>query len=180
MYKRQPQCDANAFLGCLLSEIVRLTPPPDDQRYKAEHGERDILQDAVFGFVTRLRRRCTHPACSVISDSLHSRELALTLRFPVEHYSSGSSQRTISLEDLWLHHFGEVALDTQNPCGACQGPVVRQNFLEGEPPFLIIQIERAVVCRRGGVDVPIKGSYQCRVSQKNYHSYGQGRTHFVV
>ena len=63
---------------------------------------------------------------------------------------------TISLEDLWLYHFGEVAQDSQNPCGACQRPVVRQNYLEGEPPFLIIQIERAVACRLGGVDTNIK------------------------
>ena len=151
-----PQCDANAFLGCLLSEIVRLTPLLDDERYKAEHGERNILQDAVFGFVTRLRRRCIHPECSVISDSLHNSELGLTLRFPDGHYASNSAGKTISLADLWLHHFGEIKADTENPCGTCQRPVVRQNFLEGEPPLLIIQLERAVVCRRNGVDVPMK------------------------
>ena len=147
-----PQCDACDVLECLLSEIVQLTPhsmESSDKDYLRQHGERNILQDAVFGFLNRVRTRCIHRPCSEIRDSLHNRELVLKLSFPVQHSSVDTSGLSMSLEELWVLHFGEVEAHIESPCATCGQPAVRQNFLEGEPPLLIIQLVRSVKNREG-------------------------------
>ena len=154
-----PQCDVCEFLEAMLRHLVDVTPHRAelvDPAYTRDHGERNILQDAVFGFLTRVRSRCVHAACLSVSDSLHNSHLVLKLAFPVEHQELGfrGQKLSITLQEMWDHHFGEHESDSE--CGCCGKLVTRQNFLEGEPPLLIMKLERGVQILNSGTMVSRK------------------------
>ena len=154
-----PQCDACEFLEAMLRHLVGVTPHRAerfDKDYNTDHGERTVLQDAVFGFLTRVRSRCEHAACLSVSDSLHNNHLVLRLAFPVEHHTleSQGQKLSITLQEMWDYHFGEHLSDSA--CVRCSNPVVRQNFLEGEPPLLIMKLERGVQIENSGMMVSQK------------------------
>ena len=145
-----PQCDSCEFLEAMLGAIVDATPHNAarvHKNYVAEHGVRTILQDAVFGFLTRYRSCCTNASCLAVSDSLHNDHLVLKLTFP-------GNDCTIKLRDMWEYHFGEQL--AVPGCAHCGKDVVRQRFLEGEPPLLIIKLERGVQIRQSGLNVEKK------------------------
>ena len=154
-----PQCDACEFLEAMLRHLVDVTPHRAelvDPTYIRDHGERNILQDAVFGFLTRVRLRCAHAACLSVSDSLHNSHLVLKLDFPVEHHTLGSNGQklSITLQEMWDHHFGEHESDSV--CVRCGKFVTQQHFLEGEPPLLIMKLERGVQRLNSGTMVSRK------------------------
>ena len=76
--------------------------------------------------------------------------------FPVEHHTleSQGQKLSITLQEMWDYHFGEHLSDSA--CLSCNNPVVRQNFLEGEPPLLIMKLERGVQIENSGMMVSQK------------------------
>ena len=154
-----PQCDACEFLEAMLRHLDGVTPhrvERFDKEYITDHGVRTVLQDAVFGFLTRVRSRCEHAACLSVSDSLHNSHLVLKLAFPVEHHTleSQGQKSSITLQEMWDYHFGEHL--TATPCVSCRNSVVQQHFMEGEPPLLIMKLERGVKIEDGGMMVSRK------------------------
>ena len=130
-----PQCDSYELLEAMLREIVGATPhdaASHDEHYVAKHGVRTILQDAVFGFLTRDRSRCTNAACLAVHDSLHNDELVLKLNFPDKQsryfpVTFPDDHCDITLRDMWEYHFGEQLAERR--CAHCQNEVKRQCFL---------------------------------------------------
>lgn len=131
----------------MLEHIARAIPHDADNfvgDYNIRHGVRTILQDAVFGLLTRDRSRCINAACLVVRDSLHNSHLVLKLAFPDEHRAEKTTRQPlrITLQEMWEYHFGERKYEwARAHCGTLG---VRQSFLEGEPPLLIIKLERGV------------------------------------
>ena len=153
------------FCMLCLRPIARASPHNAneyDANYELEHGVRNVLQDAVFGLVTRIRSRCLHPGCGIVHDTLHNSALELSLAFPNGHRKQEGLRMT--LQDMWENHFSEMKVDTKiDACEGCTSGAMRQSFLEGEPPLLIIKLERGWQINDKPSGRLSRGKFQTRV-----------------
>ena len=139
------QCDAAEFLVKLLLHIVSEehmsaeTLDFDGQGYFAAAG-RSCLHEYVCGFVLRTRVACVD-VVEHVSDSLRSE---LVLQLPLRQ---AAGLEHLSLEDLWNTRFQKCVVDIGLNCPGrqahgCSGHAGRAEFMEREPPLLVIVLER--------------------------------------
>ena len=152
-----PQCDAYEFLYSLLS-VVRAREPHAHLDFhldfEAEFGKRCVLYDSIIGSLVRNRTQCIE--CGATADAL--------MREPFIELELHGIQ-LVALRELWSFSLSQ---DTPQDCrcpvdniAACGGRAVRNRFVEGEPPVLVVLLKRGLENEHGhiikidrAIDVP--------------------------
>ena len=128
---RRGQQDARDFLSSLLVRLCAAEPSAERLR-EEEFGPRSVIDDCFFGSVFRQREQCV--LCKATADVLHSSQRMVSLSLP--------GDGDYGLECLWASRFAAMRRGTCPLASGCKGGAVVQTFLEKEPPFLVIHLQR--------------------------------------
>ena len=142
-----PQCDAYEFLYSLLS-VLRAQEPHAHLEFhldfETEFGKRCVLYDSIIGSPVRNRTPCVE--CGAAADAL--------MREPFIEIELHGNQ-LVALRELWSFSLSQ---DTPQDCrcpvdniAACGGRAVRNGFVEGEPPVLVLLLKRGLESEHGHI-----------------------------
>ena len=141
---RRGEQDANLFFVSVLTCVARDQPHPETVfddfglHFESCFGAHSVIDDCVFGAVLRIRRRCQ--LCHATRDRLEPGHRCFVINL------QETSESCVSA--LWGHVFaaqpkGLCPSRSDPPCGTdCAGEALHQIFLEKEPPFIVLSIQR--------------------------------------
>ena len=142
-----PQCDAYEFLYSLLSVVRAQEPHAHLDLYldfETEFGKRGVLYDSIIGSLVRNRTQCVD--CGATADAL--------MREPFIELELHGNQ-LVALRELWSFSLSQ---DTPQDCrcpvdniDVCGGRAVRNRFVEGEPPVLVLLVKRGLEDEHGHI-----------------------------